>query len=1138
MELQFNRYQSTIEQLNLSSEPQEIQEQFYKFITGIPYIRELVSHNRLYARDIPRDSSGRIIVDITHPHILEDMDYFRPSALHYMEYGCYTFLRPNPNPNSEYGRWIREEVRRCWEGYVRPSDGEWITGDYYFFLNYCPMLISKKIDGSSDASVRVIEFPTVWEGHYYKTHYLEQARRFGRHAAELASRSKGKSYLGAAMLAKRFLLGESRTVRKRVTSYIVAFDKAKLIGGDQTLDKFLYDIDFCAQNTQFPVKRLINSLQNMTWQSGYMDLDTGAKKGSLNSVVGKALNDASKLRGSRGVLYLFEEAGSFTNLLEAYNNLLPSVEEGSNVFGLLFLYGCVCAGTTVLDIYGKPVKIEDISIGDKLLGYNGMESSEEDITYLTPPAYKECVRIYTEKGNYIDCSTDHPLLTAEKNLGRITEAVFYRADELKIGDTLLLPRRTGNFGKISVPYDTAFLLGALFGDGNYSENKCVTLSISSEEEYDYYNSHFDIGISKIRNSHNGIYAQIYFRKLHPLLKKHGMDKQVFKNKQLPKDIFKWDRKSLSAFLSGYFNADGNIQIVKKKHRSIKLTCVYYNILEQIKWLLMKYGINAHIYSENKYERVLHSVVNNRDYKIPYTVVYVLYISNAEDIITFKENFKFLLKYKQDRLDSYTPIKSRRKYYNIPFRLRENGKGKYYENKNISGVYGVTVKKIEYLGIQRIYNLTANTTHTYITNGFVSANTAGDNDSDFASMQEIMYHPDGYHVYGIENVYDLEGQGRRRFTFFFPGYLNRANCYDINGNSDVTKALLEILRDRFVTKYNSSDPTSITKKIAEIPVTPQEAILRTRGNIFPVNDLTARLNEIDNNLSFYDDVYTGRLQFSANDQVEYYPSSDSPIREYPFKDGSIQADGAVEIYSMPEKNAEGKVFSNRYIAGLDPIEDDMNTGNHSLMSMFVLDLWTDQLVCEWTGRHQYADDCYEEVRKILLFYNARCLFENNKKGLFSYFSRMNCLYLLADSPEYLKDKELIKYSSIGNRTKGYTATLPVNNYANDRIREWLIKPHTIQVTADNGEGEEVTVANLYKIKSRGLLKELILFNPDGNFDRIRALGALMLYREEKMILYKGEMKRDDTLEADYPGNDRFFTENYDVRFNIQQKMPEI
>ena len=41
----------------------------------------------------------------------------------------YTLLRPNANPNSEYGKWIREEKRRCWEGYVRPSDGEWVLSN-------------------------------------------------------------------------------------------------------------------------------------------------------------------------------------------------------------------------------------------------------------------------------------------------------------------------------------------------------------------------------------------------------------------------------------------------------------------------------------------------------------------------------------------------------------------------------------------------------------------------------------------------------------------------------------------------------------------------------------------------------------------------------------------------------------------------------------------------------------------------------------------------------------------------------------------------------------------------------------------------------------------------------------------------
>jgi len=69
------------------------------------------------------------------------MDYFRPSALAFKKNnGRYTLLKPNGNPNSEYGKWIREEKRRCWDGYVRESDGEWVPGLLYFYLNYCPII--------------------------------------------------------------------------------------------------------------------------------------------------------------------------------------------------------------------------------------------------------------------------------------------------------------------------------------------------------------------------------------------------------------------------------------------------------------------------------------------------------------------------------------------------------------------------------------------------------------------------------------------------------------------------------------------------------------------------------------------------------------------------------------------------------------------------------------------------------------------------------------------------------------------------------------------------------------------------------------------------------------------------------------
>ena len=143
MEYKFNEYQSTIEDLNIDSYPEEIKESFFDFLNNVPYIQTLVSENRPLAKDCPRDKEGKIIVDLTNPPIITDTDYFRPVAIHYQKYKCITKLRPNPNP--EYGKWVREETRRCFNGYVRPSDGAWVTGDMYFFLNYCPIVKVKRL---------------------------------------------------------------------------------------------------------------------------------------------------------------------------------------------------------------------------------------------------------------------------------------------------------------------------------------------------------------------------------------------------------------------------------------------------------------------------------------------------------------------------------------------------------------------------------------------------------------------------------------------------------------------------------------------------------------------------------------------------------------------------------------------------------------------------------------------------------------------------------------------------------------------------------------------------------------------------------------------------------------------------------
>lgn len=741
--IELNKFQTSLEDLKLEEKPKEVQEQFYDFVNNVPYIKKHIVIDLPRAKDLPKDNEGKIIIDLSQPHIFENMDYFRPTALHYQKYGCLTNLRPNPNPNSEYGKWLREEVRRCYDGYIRKSDGEWITGDMYFFLNYCPILLTKIKKGRK--AERVWDFPEFWEGHYYKFHYINIARNNGHHGAELAARGRGKSYSLASMLARRFILGESKEVNKEVKCLVTAYQKEYLTK-DGILNKFQSYIDFCAQNTQFPSKRLKSSLQDMSWTMGYIDLDTGTRKGTLNEVLGiSSKDDESKLRGKRGVLIALEEWGSFPNLLGLYGTLRPSVEEGDSVFGLIYAQG----------------------------------------------------------------------------------------------------------------------------------------------------------------------------------------------------------------------------------------------------------------------------------------------------------------------------------------------------------------------------------------------TAGDNNSDFAAAQEIMYNPLGYNMQEIPNVYDKEGQGRKYFVYFFPGYINRKGCYDENGNSDVTKALLEILMNRYTVKYNSTDINAVSKTISEIPITPQEAIIRTTGSIFPITELTERLNQIDNNPNFYDSTYIGELIFNKDKQVEFKVTTDIPIRDFPTKDNKVR--GALEIYNMPEKDPKGDVPQGRYITFADPYDDD-TSNTMSLGSVFCMDLWTDTIVAEYTGRPTFADDYFEIVRKLTLFYNARCMYEQNKKGLFAYFSRYNCVYLLAETPNYLKDKQLIKDIGYGNKACGINATQPIKNYGYKLIRDWLLKPYTKIEKDSNGNDIEVKLPNLYRIKNRALLKELILWNPDINVDRIMALVQGMLYREEKMILFNGVINSSNqgTPKED-PSNDIFFSKNYDFKF---------
>lgn len=104
MAISTNKYQTQLTDELLDSLGEEVRTDLLDYVNNIEFIQRLISPDRQYAKDRPRDSLGRIIVDLANPHILENTDYFRQTAIHYEKYKCYTKLAPNPNPQSEFGQ--------------------------------------------------------------------------------------------------------------------------------------------------------------------------------------------------------------------------------------------------------------------------------------------------------------------------------------------------------------------------------------------------------------------------------------------------------------------------------------------------------------------------------------------------------------------------------------------------------------------------------------------------------------------------------------------------------------------------------------------------------------------------------------------------------------------------------------------------------------------------------------------------------------------------------------------------------------------------------------------------------------------------------------------------------------------------
>ena len=371
---------------------------------------------------------------------------------------------------------------------------------------------------------------------------------------------------------------------------------------------------------------------------------------------------------------------------------------------------------------------------------------------------------------------------------------------------------------------------------------------------------------------------------------------------------------------------------------------------------------------------------------------------------------------------------------------------------------------------------------------VAYGTGGTEGASFTGLKELFYKPEAYNVLAFPNIWDDNAE-QTNCGFFVPSWSNLESFdkdgnyiyMDKDGNSLREKAIENLIEQRNKIKDGGASQQSIDRFISERPIKPREAVLELGKNIFPRKLLMDQLTRIRTNTKLRNMKHIVDLNWDGNGQIIATEKKSGDITEYPLKKGD-KPHGSIVIWEYPIKDPPFGL----YIGGCDPYDHDDSFTN-SLGSVFIFkrvkagEAWNDVIVAEYSGRPDTAEEYYENVRKLLVFYNARLLFENERKGIYPYFTNKHCDYLLADQPDKIIS-EVFKDSKV-QRRKGCHMTKQIRAYGEGLILEWLLEEY------------EPGHPNVERVYSEPLIEELIENDGVKNVDRVIALCMVMIYREE-------------------------------------------
>lgn len=369
-------------------------------------------------------------------------------------------------------------------------------------------------------------------------------------------------------------------------------------------------------------------------------------------------------------------------------------------------------------------------------------------------------------------------------------------------------------------------------------------------------------------------------------------------------------------------------------------------------------------------------------------------------------------------------------------------------------------------------------------------TSGDMGVGGASFEAkyIFENPEEYNCIALDDLWENKN---RKIGIFVPRWMV-LGYKDEFGNTVESKAkgAWEILYEE---AKKSSDVNVLDMFLMNDPALPSHAFLNKNGSNYPIALLQEQLDSLDilPKSEYSKLAIKGSLDADHLDNITFKPDLDNKFRDCDYPIEKDNKKGCITIYEMPDIKAEP--FT--YVAGLDPIGTEgvaSEIQSDSIASCVIVrrGLFGKKIVAEYAGRETELNDTNEIMRRLLVFYNAHCLYENNYNNFKLYLQGKLQLHYLAKTPNVLK-------ASVGRSDSyGLHATKDGNKEMVKHSSDWLLSK------APNGE------MTLKGINSKSILKELISAGDGVNTDRETALKlAVVLCLQLDLNVKKEETSND-------------------------------